>query len=433
MDDQCAGPHLDLTVEALSYGRAAVARADGKVYFVEGAAPGDRLRATVTVDHGAYAEANLERLLQAGPARVEPPCPLSGRCGGCPWQHVDYEAQLHAKHRAVVDAFERIAGIRDPPVEEVIRSPQAFGYRNRLKLRFDDGRLGFYSARTHRLVPISDCLVADDRIRASLETVRCFVARLSTRALRVEVASRDQLPGIVVAINAAGRLHRSDAHVVRQLLDSSDSPVTGVTMWGKGWKRSWGDTTRRYAVTDDGLTIDATGSAFGQINGEANRLLVATVIQRARLTGSESVLDLYAGAGNLSIPLARRARGVIAIESDTTAVNAARAVARNHAIAGIEFRAQRVETYLATNLATNLGRRPDLVVANPPRSGLRGAAPALAALRSPHLLYVSCNPATLARDFKALAAEGYKLRSVTPVDLFPHTFHVESVCDAELT
>ena len=429
MKDHCSGSDIELIVDAMGYGRTAVARADGKVYFLEGGAPGDRVRATITSDHGSYAEAVIEQILEPGPQRVSAPCPLVGRCGGCPWQHLDYPAQLDAKRRSVIDALERIGGLANPPVGEIQASPRQFGYRNRLKLRFDGSRLGFYSARTHEVVPIEDCLIADDRIRDTLALVQNFVVGLATRVLRVEVASRDELPGIVLAINAQGRLHRSDDRKVRRFLEAPDASATGVIMWGKGWSNTWGDTSRRHAITGDGFAIDAVDRAFGQVNSDANRILVRTVAARACLDGSQSVLDLYAGVGNLSIPLAAKARRVVAVESDLAAVEAGRGSLEIHAISGMEFRAERVETYLAGGH----GYEPDLVVMNPPRSGLGPIATTIAALRAPHLLYVSCNPATLARDFKVMAAAGYKLRSVTPIDMFPHTFHVESVCDAELT
>jgi 23S rRNA (uracil-5-)-methyltransferase RumA len=351
------------------------------------------------------------------------------RCGGCPWQHLAYDTQLEAKRQALVDAFERIAEVENPPVGPIRGSPLQVGYRNRLKLRFAQGRLGFYSAHTHELVPVTDCLVAEERIRRTLPEVQRFIASLDTEVLRVEIASRGQLAGVVLAINSRGRLRRADVHRAKQFLSMPHAQVTGIVMWGKGWAREWGDTRRRFAIDEHGFSIESAGGAFGQVNEFANRLLVETVLQVARLSGPESILDLYAGAGNLSIPLAQRCRTVNAVESDPAAAEAGRTTARYHHMSGIEFHTARVEQFLSEHGLL----RPDLVVVNPPRSGLNSAAALVAALRAPRLIYVSCNPATLARDFKVLLAAGYRLSSVSPIDLFPHTFHVESVCDAELT
>lgn len=435
-DHEPAEP-AELDIDALSYGRAAVGRTvDGKVVFVEGAAPGDRVRVTIQRDRGTYAEARIDEILIAGAARVDPPCPVVDRCGGCPWQHIDYDRQLIAKRQSVVDAIERIAGIASPNVEPAIASPTTLGYRNRLKLRFDAGRLGFYSARTHSLVPIDDCIVAEPVVREALEAVRELAASLSTRVLRVEIASRGKLAGVVVALNSEGRLRRADVHRVREFLAVPGNLVRGVVMWGRGWRRSWGDTRRRY-TTAGGLTAETTGTAFGQVNTQANHLLVEQVLAAVRPRSTDTLLDLYAGAGNFTLPLAAHVRQVVAVESDRDSIEAGRRSCDYHGITNAVFFEVRVESFLAAGtaggVAKALRRSPDVVVANPPRSGLGQAAASIARLRAPRLVYVSCNPTTLARDLRIFADSGYRLNSATPVDLFPHTFHIETVCHAQLT
>ncbi|MHC4452951.1 MAG: 23S rRNA (uracil(1939)-C(5))-methyltransferase RlmD [Planctomycetota bacterium] len=427
----------ELDIDALSYGRAGVGRTDeGKVVFVEGAAPGDRVRVMIERDRGTYAEARIDEILVAGATRVDPPCPLVDRCGGCPWQHVDYDQQLAAKRQSVVDALERIAGIDSPNVDPVVPSPDTLAYRNRLKLRFDSGRLGFYSARTHSLVPIDDCIVAEPIVSEALETVRDLAASLSTHVLRVEIASRGQLSGVVVALNSEGRLRRADVHRVREFLALPGNPVRGVVMWGRGWRRSWGDTRRRH-TTAGGLTAETTGTAFGQVNTGANRLLVDKLLAAVKPRKSDTLLDLYAGAGNFTLPLAAHVRQVIAVESDRDSIEAGRRSCEYHGITNAVFFESRVESFLAAEAggrtARALRRSPDIIVANPPRNGLGEAAASIARLRAPRFVYVSCNPTTLARDLRIFVDAGYRLSSVAPVDLFPHTFHVETVCHALLT
>jgi len=419
---------IELTIGPLTYGRAAAARADGKVVFVEDAAPGDRARVRVLRDHGSYGEAEIVELVSPGPGRVEPPCPIVRACGGCCWQHVAYPDQLHAKRTAVVEALRRIGGLDDPPVAPVVPSPAALGYRNRLRLRFEGGRLGFYRARTHTLVPIDDCLIADDRIRRALGAAERLVAALDTRVTRVEIASRGILPGVIVAINSSGRLRPADGHRIRAFLDQPDHDVKGVLMWGRGWKRRWGDLVRRFELEDD-LTLETRGSSFGQVNTAANRLLVRAVVDAVAPTASDTVLDLYAGAGNYSIPLGARCKRVVAVEADADAVAAATENARRAGLPNVDVRLCRVEAFLDRD--HNLS--PDVVIANPPRDGLAASVHAIACLRASRLVYVSCNPTTLARDVKALTAAGYEVDDVRPFDLFPHTFHVETVCHARLT
>ncbi len=412
-----------LRIDSLSYGRAGIGRLGGRVVFVEETAPGDRIRVALTGDHGSWAQGRMVELSEAGDARVEPPCPLAGSCGGCPWQHVDYRVQLESKEQAVRDALTRIAGIESPPVEPILASPRREGYRNRLKLRFENGRLGFYRAATHRLVELDDCLIADERIRASMTPIGEFVGSLATRATRVEIAVRGELPGLVVAINSSGRLRAADRERIKAFLSSEGNPVRGLVMFGRGWRRSWGDTRRRFALDETGTTAQSAGTAFGQINTEGNRILVDLALAMLAPKRSQQVLDLYAGAGNFSLPIARHAGQVFAVESDADAVAAGRESASFHGLSGLRFVERRVERYLAAAPAV-----VQSAIVNPPRSGLLGSADLLGRLGIPRIVYVSCDPTTLARDLKTLAVHGYRLERAAPVDMFPHTFHVETVC-----
>ncbi len=416
-------------IDSLSYGRACVARADGKVLFVEGAAPGERARVRVTQDHGTYAEAQVIEILSGGSARVTPPCPIVGACGGCPWQHISYNEQLAGKHRALVDALERVGGIRAPPVERVLPSPEVFGYRNRLNLRFEKGRLGFTGAHSHRFTPAPDCLLAEQPIRNAIPEVETFVSSLSTRVARVEIAGRGLLPGLTLGIRSSGRLRRADTRRVHDYLSRPHNPIRGICMRGRGWKRAWGDTRRRFGLGTERVTVEMADGGFGQVNTAANAFLVGTVLQFAALRGPETVFDLYAGAGNLTLPLATRCHRVVGVEQDPAAAESVRRACEFHRITNVEFHAQRVEAFLVSPRASH----PDCVVVNPPRAGLGRAVAALAELRAARIVYVSCDPTTLARDLRSLNADGYRLIKALPLDLFPHTYHVESVCDLELT
>jgi 23S rRNA (uracil1939-C5)-methyltransferase len=419
---------ISVRIDSLSYGRAAVGRIDGKVAFVEGAAPGDLVVAEVLEDRGSYLKAKVVEIVEPGPARVEPPCPLVDRCGGCPWQHVEYSEQLSAKRNAVIDSLERIAGLEGTKVEPVEPSSHQFEYRNRLKLRFFRGRLGFYSAETHDVVPIPDCMIAEPRIREAMNGVESFITTLETRAVRVEIAGRGELSGVVLAINSEGRLRKSDVHRVKEFLATRNNPVRGLVMWGRGWNRHWGDTRRRFTIAP-GVVSETQGAAFGQVNTDANRALVAAVLRVAEPGAKQTVLDLYAGSGNYALALAAKVRRVIAVESDSDAVEAGRRSAEHLGLGNVEFVEKRVEAYLSRSDRA----APDLAIANPPRSGLGPAADAVSDLKAKRVVYVSCNPATLARDVRVFAQKGYRIERVVPIDLFPNTFHVESVCCLVLT
>ncbi|MBI5503973.1 MAG: 23S rRNA (uracil(1939)-C(5))-methyltransferase RlmD [Deltaproteobacteria bacterium] len=418
---------VELTIDSLAFGRAAVGRVEGRVVFVEGAAPGERVRARVRRDHGSYAEADLIEVLEPGSVRVAPPCPIVDECGGCPWQHVDYQAQLAAKRRAIVDALERIGGIADPEVGEVTPSPQTLGYRNRLSLRFERGRMGFYQARSNTLVPVPDCLLAEPRIREALPQAERFAGGLKTDINRVEIATRGLLPGLVLALQSKGRLRHADTLATREMVETPDTPVRGVVLSGRGWRRQWGEIGRRFEVAE-GVCVELPGASFGQVNTAANRILVATVVDAVLQGRAPRVLELFAGAGNFSFALARSAARVIAVDEDAAAVEAGRRAVEDSRVPGLRFVASAAKTYLERH-----AERPDVLVVDPPRSGLGDAVTAAGALRPARIVYVSCNPPTLARDLRALGDHGYRLVRADPIDLFPHTFHVETVCTLELT
>jgi 23S rRNA (uracil1939-C5)-methyltransferase len=428
-----AGPtqddaYVELDVDRLAYEGAAVGRIDGHVYFVTGAAPGDRVRARITKRRKRLVEARVVEVLRRGATRIQPPCPVADRCGGCDWQHVDYLAQIDAKHQILVDAFERSAKMPEPPVAPVIASPEQLGYRNRIRLHVDAKRLCYFERNSRRPVEVGDCLIADARVRSAFPLVRRLIEALEGTVLEAEIASRGELPGVVVALTCRGRLRSKDNRTVAGTLREAAPEIAGIVMHGPRWHRVWGDTRRRFVVEEGALAIECIDTSFGQVNAGANRLLVEEVLAAAGLEGAESVWDLYAGAGNLSLPLARTAARVIAVERDAGAMATARAAAASHGIENVTFYAADVENWL--RLANE---PPDLAVVNPPRSGLARVADALAASRPRRLVYVSCNPATLARDAAALAERGYRLEQVRPVDLFPQTCRIEAVCQLVLT
>lgn len=418
---------IDVSTESLAYGGSAVARHEGRVLFIAGAAPAEKLKVRITADHGSWAEAEIVGILEKSAARVDPPCPIVEECGGCPWQHVDYATQLEAKQQSVIEALRRIAGLGEVPIEPIVGSPELFGYRNRLSLRYEAGRIGFYRARTNELVPVPDCLLAEDVIRRALPVVERFVAGLATRVTRVEIAARGLLPGVSVSVQSAGRLRHADTLAAHALVEEAHGDVRGLVMHGRGWKRGWGDPKRRFEVAP-AVIVDFPAISFGQVNTRANLDLVRMVVARCTETPPARLVELYAGAGNFSLAVAQRAGRVLAVDEDESAVEAGRAAARAAGIRNLRFLAARAQTWLEQ------ARDPvDVLLVDPPRSGLAASAAAAAALGASRVVYVSCNPTTLARDVRSFVQAGYRVHAVAPIDLFPQTFHVETVCTLELT
>jgi 23S rRNA (uracil1939-C5)-methyltransferase len=424
---------FDVTIESLAYGGSAIARHDGKALFVAGSAPGERVKVRIAVDHGSWAEAEVVEILEKSSLRVEAPCPIVQECGGCPWQHVEYGAQLEAKERAVAEALRRIAGITDVRIEPIVASRETLGYRNRLSLRFEDGRIGFYQAKSNRLVPVPDCLLAAPVIRRALPAVEALLASMSTRVMRVEIASRGLLPGVSVAVQSASRLRHGDTLAAHAAVEDKSGPVRGLVMHGRGWKRAWGDPRRRFEVAA-GVFVDFPGASFGQVNTRANLDLVRMVVERTTERPPARLVELYAGAGNFSFAIAQRAGRVLAVDADESAVEAGRAAAREAGLRNLKFLAARAEEWLGgARDPQSAMDEVDVLLVDPPRSGLGSAASAAATLGASRVVYVSCNPTTLARDLRVFLGAGYRIRSVAPIDLFPQTFHVETVCSLELT
>jgi 23S rRNA (uracil1939-C5)-methyltransferase len=420
--DGGAGIALEaLHVETMSHGPDAVARHEGRVVFVRGAAPGDVVDADVTERRASYTRAVLRSLRRAGAGRREPPCPYVGRCGGCQWQHLTYAAQLDAKLRNLLDHLRRIGGFDAPPVRPPVPAPEEWRYRHRINLRVQDRRLGFYRAESHELVEIETCHIAAAAVEHGLGAARRWLDALDTRIRRLSLVASEAGGAIALVANAEGLFaDRDDQRNRRAVADPAATGIRGVVMFGRGWWRKWGDVS--VSITVDGAPIASTAGEFTQVNPAANALLTATVLELAATGPDDDVLDLYCGNGNLAIPIARGGAHVLGIERSARAVADARANARRLGLDDCRFLSAAAERALPT-----LTAGPRVVILDPPRGGAAAILPDLVRLHPERIVYVSCDPPTLARDLSALARRGYRLCAVQPIDVFPQTYHLEAV------
>jgi 23S rRNA (uracil1939-C5)-methyltransferase len=416
---------LLLDVERLTFGFDALAHHGRQVVFVPYAAPGERIAAEVVAERPGYLRARLLSVLAPGASRVLPGCRYFTDCGGCQWQHVAPAAQREAKAAIVAEQLRRLAGVSDAEILPVLASPRDWGYRSRLTLVVEGRRAGFRRARSHALVDVGDCPIAEPVLSAHLAAARDWVAALRVPLRRVTIGSAPG--GVVLAGTTTARPGPADLTASEALLARAAS-VRGTVLAGAGARLVVGDPTVRVPL-EPGLDLEVPADVFTQVNRGANPALVASVLVLGDFAAGERVLDLYCGAGNFALPLARRGARVLGVERHAVAVAAARANAERLGLQDATFRSAAVARALATIAAGSV----DAVVLDPPRRGAADALSGLAALRARRIVYVSCDPATLARDVRTLRAGGYRLGRVQPVDLFPQTYHVESVAEFRLT
>jgi len=427
-------PLHTVTIERLSYGPAGIAHIDGKVVFVPGTAPGDEVVIEIDSQKKNYATARVVAILSPSPFRRQPPCSYVVHCGGCPWQHIEYQEQLRAKELLVREQLRRIGGLDDIPLLPILPSPVEWRYRQRIRLHVDRRRrVGFLASRSHNLVAIDSCLVAWEGLPTHLRLVRDWIASLRTVVSQVELAVEDLATclgeqRVIVFGRARGPFYREDEEACVRLLETHPL-VAGVLLQGKEWRRTWGETSRMYSTEEETLTV--SGGAFTQVNAAANRLLGEAVLRLSGVRGDDTVIELYCGSGNLSIAFARCAGQVIGIEHDERAIANARTNVARAELVNARFLHASV-TVGVRELLTN-GMRGDVIVLDPPRTGAAEIIDELPRFGARTISYVSCDPATLARDLRRLTRHGYKLHAVQPIDMFPQTHHVEVIAISVLT
>lgn len=409
-------------VDGFTHGGEGVARVDGKAVFVAGALPGERVELRITEDQDRWARAEVVTVVTASPDRVEPPCPVADTCGGCDLQHASPAAQVRLKTRVVREQLERLGRFEDPPVAPGRAVGPALGYRAHARLHAaPDGRLGFHAAGTNDVVPIESCPVLTPAANELLQRVGTSTGATEVE-LRVDGIAPDGDPadGVVVLTPGPGALDVPDGDhdlLLRQP-DDVDGAATGtVAMRGDGV----------LDVEVAGCTYALPTSGFFQVSTHAAEALVAEVLAAAGDVDGRLVWDLYAGVGLLALPLARAGAEVLAIEGNPAAVTAARVNAEENGLA-LTVEEGDVHEALRDRAREGVLDLPDVVVLDPPRTGVgREPLEDLASLAPPRIVLVACDPASLARDARALRDAGYRLTNVQPLDLFPMTHHVEAV------
>lgn len=400
------------SLTGMAYGGAALGRYQGQVIFVPDAIPGETVLAEIIEDKGRFAHARLLEVIEPSPDRVAPRCPHVPECGGCQWQHVGYARQLALKSEVLRDQLARIGDVADPPVRPTLPAPSPWGYRNRITFSVAaSGRLGFQRAASHDVVPIEECHIADPRLMALYDDLDLDLPDLVRLTLMVGSDDDDLLMAFETERDKPPQLHVDFPISCVHLVGGTEA--IPVNLIGNN------HVTQRVA----GQAYRVSAGRFSQVNTAVAGTLVELVLEWLDPSPSDTILDAYCGVGLFTLPLAELSGLVVAVELDPGASEDL--ILNLGEIENVQVIQGPVEAVL-----------PDLVeeetlhgiVVDPPRQGLNVAVvDALVTGGPSRIVYVSCDPATLARDVKRLARGGYVLADVQPVDMFPQTYHTETV------
>ena len=440
---------LQIKIEAMGNAGEGIGKIDGYPLFVKDALPGDLAEVRVTKVKKTYAFARLERVLEASPGRTEPRCPLHRRCGGCQIQALSYEKQLEYKEQKVREDLIRIGGFADPPVFPVLGMDEPYHYRNKAQFPFGrnrEGRIvtGFYAGRTHTIVPGTDCAIGVPENKQILELILDFIEKhgiapydetTGKGLLRHALIRKGFATGeLMVCLVINGRSFPHVEELADRLFEIPGMTSFSLNVNQKNTNVILGEEVipvrGQTYITDriGGVSYQISPLSFYQVNPVQTEKLYRTALEYAGLTGGETVWELYCGIGTISLFLARGAGQVYGVEVVPQAVEDARRNADLNGITNVVFYLGKAEEVLPEKYEKD-GIRADVIVVDPPRKGCDSAClETMLRMEPERIVYVSCDPATLARDLKILCADGrYELSKVQPVDMFPHTAGIENV------
>ncbi|MBR4721157.1 MAG: 23S rRNA (uracil(1939)-C(5))-methyltransferase RlmD [Clostridia bacterium] len=429
---------ITVTVSAVSSDGSGIAKFSGYTIFIPQTLPEDVAEVLVVKVKSSYGYGKLLKIISPSPYRIGSPCPHFEKCGGCQLMMADYDYQLEIKKGFVKDALSRLGGINANV--DIIGSDTPFRYRNKMVFPFGkDGVWGFYRERSHDIIPLSDCLLGDELSKDILNAVakymkdfgilaydeeahsgvirRVFIRNTDTEFLVVISANSDSLPHSDELIKALRLVSDKISGIVLNVNKKRTNLVLGdksIVLWGKNY----------LSATLLGLKYEISPESFFQVNSKQTEKLYSLALDFADIQNTDTVLDIYCGIGTITLSAAKTAKKVIGIEIVEKAIENAKENAKRNGIFNADFYCGEAETLVPKLI--NDGISPDIVILDPPRKGSDEATlSAIAEAMPKRIVYVSCNPATLARDAKFLHGFGYEIKKATAVDMFPHTAHIE--------
>lgn len=427
----------NIVIEKLAFGGNGVGRINGKVCFVPYSGPGDELTVRIVDEKKSYLNASIDEIISPSPIRVKPPCPIFGSCGGCNWQHITYDAQLEAKQKILAETLWRSARVPGDLVDQTVPAPMQYAYRSRVqfKVQIKAGKLdiGFFRQGTHQVENAPEgCLIALPDINEALQCLRKVLTSMPevNQILQVNIDCAEQ--GCIAVIKYVGSdPDRIKASIIKQ--SGSLGPLTGVFLQdGKHspLRKIWGNDLLAYS--QPGITSEASSyllkyrpGGFSQINRLQNQSMLGLIRDFAKFEGCEQVLDLYCGNGNFSLPLAGEVANITGIEESSDSIAAAIDNCRLNSVVNAKYIASDATSGVRGLIAK--GQKFDVCILDPPRSGAAELLKEIPHLNPHKIIYISCDPNTLGRDCSNLSNMGYMVQKSIPVDMFPQTYHIESI------
>jgi len=413
-------------INAMAFKGYGVARMDGKVVFIPYSVIGDEAWVEIIEEKKSYSMGKLIEILRPSPMRVDPPCSYFGVCGGCQWQHIAYANHGELKEEILKEVLKRLGGVKEIPSITVIPSPDPYDYRTRVQMKVKGKALGYYKERSHELVDIQHCPIAHPLVNQMIPFLR--TALLSGSQLEeIEInVSPEEGKGVLVL--HLSKLNQRLEIFLKEFLNAHPL-LKGLAVVRKRRATIRGEPHLNFTVPlnqNEGkgyLRLRTSPESFFQVNLKQNETLIQRVLEFADTKGNEMTLDLYAGIGNMTLPLAMVSKEVWGIEENGVAVKDARFNAERNGIENCSFIHGKVEDILKRWRK----ERPNLIVLDPPRTGCKTILDQVVNLKPKKIIYVSCEPTTLSRDLRLFSNRGFALRGLALIDMFPQTYHMEVV------
>jgi len=412
---------LEIKIDKLSYGGAGVGRVDGKVVFVDGGVPGDELKIKIIEEKESFSKAVIEDFVVRSENRTEPECKFFAECGGCNWQDVNYKTQLFEKQLLVSDSLQRIGKLSEFKMDDITASPNEYGYRNRVLLSVfkenDKYRIGYFEEGSDQNVSIDRCVIASDEINSVISALIKYFEGHKTLTIPIDkiyLLSSDKK--VSISFLQSEKSHKSESQeIVQNIVDYLETNLPDISI----------DHKLEYEFMEYQFT--SSSYLFNQANYEINEEIIKTVAGWIEPVERNSLLDLYCGIGNFSITLSEHFKNITGVDSSQESIKFAKRNADINDLVNINFIHDKCRRYIE-----KLKDTPDVLLVDPPRHGMKELLVHINKIKPKNIIYISCNPTTLARDLKVLTESNYKINRIKPFDMFPQTYHVEIAAWLEL-